>query len=119
MKTTWLLPDLGARCSVGPRARRTGTFGVAQCSSHQASLASASTFAVGAALPLCLAWAGPITTMVPLVAGGSLLLLALLGGLAARAGGANIVVGAGRVTFWGTLAMAATAAVGTIFGTVA
>jgi len=84
----------------------------------QASLASASTFAVGAALPLALAWLGPATTAVPLVAGSSLVFLAILGGLAARAGGANVYVGVVRVTFWGVLAMAATAAVGKLFGTV-
>jgi len=85
----------------------------------QAALASATTFAVGAALPLALAWLGPTAFLAPTVAGGSLLFLALLGGLAARAGGANVSIGAGRVTFWGALAMAATAAVGTVFGSVA
>jgi len=85
----------------------------------QAALASAGTFAVGAALPLAIAWFGPTTFMVTAVAGGSLVFLAFLGGLAALAGGANVAIGAGRVTFWGALAMAATAAVGAIFGTVA
>jgi VIT1/CCC1 family predicted Fe2+/Mn2+ transporter len=85
----------------------------------QAALASAGTFAVGAALPLALAWLGPTAFMAPTVAGGSLVFLAILGGLAARIGGANVAVGAGRVTFWGALAMAATAAVGALFGTVA
>jgi vacuolar iron transporter family protein len=84
----------------------------------QASLASAGTFAVGAALPLAIAWIGPATFLVPAVAGGSLLFLALLGGLAARAGGAKVAIGAGRVTFWGAVAMAVTAVVGKIFGTV-
>lgn len=82
----------------------------------QAALASATTFAVGAALPIILAVFGPSRFIIPLVAGGSLLFLALLGGLAARTGGAKIAVGAGRVTLWGALAMAATAGVGTIFG---
>jgi VIT1/CCC1 family predicted Fe2+/Mn2+ transporter len=84
----------------------------------QAASASAATFAVGAALPLVLAWFGPAAFMVPLVAGGSIVFLALLGALAARAGGAGIVVGAGRVTLWGALAMAATAVVGRLFGAV-
>jgi len=84
----------------------------------QAALASAGSFAVGAALPLAIAWISAATILVPAVAGGSLLFLALLGGLAARAGGAGIAVGAGRVTFWGAVAMAATAAVGKLFGTV-
>ncbi len=85
----------------------------------QASVASAGTFAVGAALPLAIAWFGPARFLVPAVAGGSLLCLALLGALAARAGGADIATGAARVTSWGALAMAATAAVGMLFGTVA
>ena len=85
----------------------------------QAALASAGTFAVGAALPLAIAWFVPTTFMVLTVSIGSLLFLAFLGALAARAGGANVAIGAGRVTFWGALAMAATAAVGAVFGTVA
>lgn len=85
----------------------------------QAALASAVTFAIGAALPLILAVVSPAAQLIPIVAGGSLLFLALLGGLAAKAGGANIYIGAGRVTFWGALAMGATAIVGKIFGTVA
>ncbi|RJG00834.1 VIT1/CCC1 transporter family protein [Noviherbaspirillum sedimenti] len=84
----------------------------------QAALASAATFSVGAALPLALAWFASTAFMLPAVAGGSLLFLALLGGLAARAGGAKLVIGAARVSFWGALAMAATALVGKIFGAV-
>lgn len=84
----------------------------------QAALASAGTFAVGAALPLALAWLAPRTTVAPLVAGGSLVFLALLGGMAARAGGAGVLTGAGRVTMWGALAMAATALVGKLFGAI-
>ncbi len=84
----------------------------------QAALASASTFAIGAALPLALVLLSPTTYMIPAVAGGSLGFLALLGGLAARVGGAKILVGATRVTFWGALAMAATAMIGSLFGTV-
>jgi VIT1/CCC1 family predicted Fe2+/Mn2+ transporter len=56
--------------------------------------------------------------VVPVVAGSSLVFLALMGGLAARVGGAKVAVGAGRVTLWGLLAMAATAAVGAMFGSV-
>lgn len=81
----------------------------------QAALASAASFAVGAALPVATAAASPADLRAPLVAGGALVLLALLGGLAARAGGAPVLVAAGRVTFWGALAMAATAAVGKVF----
>ena len=84
----------------------------------QAALASAATFAVGAAMPLAIAGLSPQSSTIPLVAGGSLAFLALLGGIAARVGGANSVVGAARVTFWGALAMALTAAIGAAFGTV-
>ena len=82
----------------------------------QASLASAATFAIGAALPLLLAALSPRDVLSLVVAGGSLLSLALLGGLAARAGGANLAVGIRRVTLWGALAMVVTAAVGSLFG---
>jgi VIT1/CCC1 family predicted Fe2+/Mn2+ transporter len=84
----------------------------------QAALASAATFAVGAALPLLMVLISPPSIIIPFVAGSSLVFLALMGGLAARVGGANVAVGAGRVTLWGALAMAATAAVGTLFGNV-
>jgi len=84
----------------------------------QAALASAGTFAVGAALPLALAWLAPAARLVPVVGGGSLASLALLGAAAARVGGARVVTAAARVTFWGALAMLATAAVGRLFGTV-
>jgi VIT1/CCC1 family predicted Fe2+/Mn2+ transporter len=82
----------------------------------QAALSSAGTFIVGAALPLMMAWAVPESQLIPVVAASSLVFLALLGGIAARAGGAPITVGAIRVTFWGALAMALTAGVGRIFG---
>lgn len=84
----------------------------------QAAFTSAVTFSLGAALPLLLAWMSPQTAIIPVVSCGSLVFLALAGGMAARAGGANLAVGAGRVTLWGAVAMAATAAVGTLFGTV-
>ena len=80
-----------------------------------AALASAATFAVGAALPLSIAVLVRPSALIPAVAVGSLLFLALLGGLAARAGGAPIANGAGRVTLWGTLAMAVTAGAGVLF----
>lgn len=84
----------------------------------QAALASAGTFALGAALPLLAASLAPGAYLLPLVSGASLLFLALLGGLAGLAGGASALVGAVRVTFWGALAMALTAGVGALFGTV-
>jgi len=82
----------------------------------QAALASALSFFAGAALPLLLVAIAPAGILIPLVAGASLMLLALLGGLAAHAGGANIVRGAFRICFWGALAMAVTAGVGKIVG---
>jgi VIT1/CCC1 family predicted Fe2+/Mn2+ transporter len=85
----------------------------------QAALASAGSFAVGAALPLLVTAVAPAAGLIPLVAGTSLVFLALLGGLAAHAGGAGVTMGAIRVTFWGALAMALTAGVGWLFGTVA
>ncbi|HEY5568297.1 MAG TPA: VIT family protein [Gammaproteobacteria bacterium] len=81
----------------------------------QAALASAATFALGAALPLLAVLVSPAERTIPVVAGSSLVFLAALGAVSARAGGAHVVVGAGRVTFWGALAMAITAAVGTAF----
>ncbi len=85
----------------------------------QAALASAASFAVGAAMPLIATAMAPATGVIPIVSGTSLLFLALLGGLAARAGGAGVTAGAVRVTFWGAMAMALTAGVGTLVGSVA
>jgi VIT1/CCC1 family predicted Fe2+/Mn2+ transporter len=70
-------------------------------------------------MPLVVTTLAPDAALIPLVAVTSLLFLALLGGLAAHAGGASVKLGAMRVTFWGALAMAATAGVGALFGTVA
>ena len=84
----------------------------------QAALSSAASFAVGAALPLLVAAAAPERFTIPAVGGASLLLLALLGGLAARAGGAPMATAAARVAFWGALAMGVTAGVGALLGTV-
>jgi VIT1/CCC1 family predicted Fe2+/Mn2+ transporter len=85
----------------------------------QAALASAGSFGVGAVMPLIVTAMAPAAGLIPLIFGTSLLCLALLGGLAARAGGAGVTIGAIRVTFWGALAMALTAGVGWLFGTVA
>jgi len=85
----------------------------------QAALASAATFAVGAAMPLLTAVIVPERTLVVAVAATSLVFLAVLGALGARAGGAPVVRAAVRVTFWGALAMALTAGVGALFGVVA
>lgn len=85
----------------------------------QAALASAATFAAGAALPLVMVWLLPSAILMPGVAGSALLFLALLGWLAAVAGGAPVLKSVLRVSFWGALAMAATAAIGALFGVAA
>jgi len=85
----------------------------------QAAFSSAGTFTIGAGLPLFVAWVMPGSQLIPAVAVSSLIFLALLGSIAARAGGASIAVGAIRVTFWGALAMAITAGVGRLFDVVA
>jgi VIT1/CCC1 family predicted Fe2+/Mn2+ transporter len=85
----------------------------------QAAMASAASFAVGAAMPLLVTALAPESALIALVAGTSLVFLAFLGGLAARAGGAGVVVAATRVTFWGALAMGVTAGIGALLGTVA
>ncbi len=82
----------------------------------QAALASAATFAVGAALPLLVVLLVPASTLVWTVSGSSLFFLAALGALAGKAGGASMLTAAARVTFWGALAMALTAGVGALFG---
>ena len=84
----------------------------------QAALASAGTFAIGAAMPLLVALLVPVPTIIWAVSGTSLLFLGLLGSMAARAGGAPIFRATVRVTFWGALAMALTAGVGALFGAV-
>ena len=83
----------------------------------QAALASAGTFAVGAALPLAVAALTPLRVLIPAVSASSLACLAALGALAASAGGAGRVRGAVRVTFWSALALGLTALVGRVFGT--
>jgi VIT1/CCC1 family predicted Fe2+/Mn2+ transporter len=85
----------------------------------QAAFASAGSFALGALMPLLVVTIASPSRVISLIAGTSLVFLALLGGLAARAGGAGVMVGALRVTFWGALAMALTAGVGSLFGTTA
>ena len=84
----------------------------------QAAISSAASFAIGASLPLVVAVFARGPVLIPLVAVCSLVFLAILGGVAARAGGANILTGALRVLFWGAVAMAVTALVGKLFGTV-
>jgi len=121
-----LTPDLAAQVAaqltahdaLGAHARdELGMYEATRARPIQAALASAAAFAVGAAPPLVLAALLPPGMLTPIVFGSSLLLLAVLGGTAARLGGAPIVTGAIRVTFWGAVAMGSTALVGKLFGT--
>ena len=84
----------------------------------QAALTSAASFTVGAAMPLLMVVVSPAGTLVPFVSAASLGFLAFLGAIGARTGGANVLRGTARVTFWGALAMALTAGIGKLFGTV-
>jgi vacuolar iron transporter family protein len=123
-----LAPDLAyqvadqlmAHDALGAHARdELGISAALQARPVQAAFTSALTFATGAALPLLLVMFVPQGSLVPAVAGISLVCLALLGGLAAQAGGARVLVAAIRVVFWGALAMGLTAGIGAVFGTVA
>ena len=84
----------------------------------QAALTSAVTFSVGAAMPLLMVVVSPAGALVPIVSAAYLGFLALLGAIGARAGGADVLRATARVTFWGALAMALTAGIGKLFGTV-
>jgi vacuolar iron transporter family protein len=109
--------QLTAHDALGAHARdELGISEVLTARPVQAALASAATFAVGAALPLIVALVAPASQLILYVALMSLAFLAALGALAAKAGGANIWIGTARVAFWGVLAMAATAGVGSLFG---
>lgn len=123
-----LTPDLAQQVAVqltahdalGAHARdELGISEIMNARPVQAALASAGTFAIGAALPLVVALFAPEPQLIPYVAITSLAFLAALGALAAKAGGANVWLGTARVAFWGVLAMAATAVVGHLFGVVA
>lgn len=104
--------------AIGAHARdELGISDILRARPIQAALASAASFAVGAAMPLLVTVVAPDAILIPLVSAVSLVSLAFLGGLAARAGGARITVGAMRVIFWGALAMALTTAIGALFGT--
>lgn len=82
-----------------------------------AALTSALTFAVGAIMPLAMVWVAPPNQLVMLVSAASLVFLALLGAIGAKAGGANVLRATARVTFWGAFAMALTAGIGALVGT--
>jgi VIT1/CCC1 family predicted Fe2+/Mn2+ transporter len=83
----------------------------------QAAMASAASFGLGALPPVVIAILAPDGLVPTLVAGGSIVFLAVLGALGAKTGGANVLKGAIRVTFWGALAMIVTATIGALFGT--
>ena len=112
--------QLMAKDALGAHARdEIGISDAFRANPIQAALASAASFAVGAALPLGVATFVSLQILIPSVAAASLAFLALLGVIAARTGGANELTGAARVTFWGAIAMAITAGAGALFGTVA
>jgi VIT1/CCC1 family predicted Fe2+/Mn2+ transporter len=111
--------QLMAKDALGAHAR--DELGISEISTArpvQAALTSAATFAVGAAMPLAMVLIAPVNKLVPIVTIASLGFLALLGAVGAKAGGADIVKATARVTFWGALAMAATAGIGKLFGAV-
>jgi VIT1/CCC1 family predicted Fe2+/Mn2+ transporter len=112
--------QLMAKDALGAHARdELGISEITTARPVQAALASAATFSLGAAAPLALVLVSPSSWLLPAVSVGSLVFLALLGMIGARAGGADILKPTIRVTFWGALAMAVTAGIGAIFGTVA
>lgn len=111
--------QLMAKDALGAHAR--DELGISEISTArpvQAALTSAATFAVGAAMPLAMVLIAPVDRLVLIVSIASLGFLALLGAVGAKAGGADIVKATARVTFWGALAMAATAGIGKVFGAV-
>jgi vacuolar iron transporter family protein len=111
--------QLMARDALGAHARdELGISDMTRARPVQAAFASAGSFSMGAAVPLVVVFLAPASMLAPAVTGTCLALLAILGGLAARAGGASARVGATRVTFWGALAMAITYGVGALFGAV-
>jgi VIT1/CCC1 family predicted Fe2+/Mn2+ transporter len=109
--------QLMAHDDLGAHARdELGISNVVSARPVQAALASAGSFALGALLPLVVTALAPQSGLISYVGATSLAFLALLGAVAARVGGANVLIGALRVTFWGALAMVITAGVGKIFG---
>jgi VIT1/CCC1 family predicted Fe2+/Mn2+ transporter len=111
--------QLTAKDALAAHARdELGITEIAEARPIQAAMSSAASFTIGAALPLAVVLVVPREQLVPIVSAASLAFLALLGALAARAGGAGMMKGAARVTFWSALALAVTAGVGSLFGTV-
>ena len=111
--------ELTAHDALGAHARdELGITDLSKARPLQAAGASAASFACGALLPLVVAALVPVQSALVAVPATALVFLAALGAIAARAGGAPIAVAAARVTFWGALAMAATAGIGELFGTI-
>jgi VIT1/CCC1 family predicted Fe2+/Mn2+ transporter len=111
--------QLMAKDALGAHARdELGISEITEARPIQAALTSAATFSAGAAAPLALVLASPQSLLIPIVSAGSLIFLAVLGFLGAKAGGAAIATPVVRVTFWGALAMALTAGIGAMVGTV-
>lgn len=109
--------QLMAKDALGAHARE--ELGITEITAAQpvlAAITSAITFSVGAAAPLLLTILAPLAYIVPVISGGTLFFLAILGALGAHAGGASLLKGAVRVTFWGAVAMAATALIGKLVG---
>jgi VIT1/CCC1 family predicted Fe2+/Mn2+ transporter len=112
--------QLMAHDALGAHARdELGISGTLRARPLQAALASACSFAVGAALPLLVVALAPEASLIPILSAASLLFLALLGGLAAYIGSANVIAGILRITFWSALAMGVTAATGALLGSAA
>ena len=111
--------QLMAKDALGAHARdELGISEITTARPVQAALTSAASFSVGAAMPLLMVIVSPASALVVTVSAASLAFLAVLGAIGARAGGANILRATARVTFWGALAMALTAGIGKLFGTV-
>ena len=111
--------QLMAKDALGAHARdELGISEITTARPVQAALTSAATFSVGAAMPLLMVVVSPVGILVPMVSAASLGFLALLGAIGAKAGGANVLRATTRVTFWGALAMALTASIGKLFGTI-
>ncbi|WP_315744160.1 MULTISPECIES: VIT family protein [unclassified Bradyrhizobium] len=109
--------QLMAKDALGAHARdELGISAITTARPIQAALASASTFSVGAAAPLLLVTASPVNALIPVVSVGSLMFLAVLGAIGAKAGGAGLLKPTLRVTFWGAFAMGLTAGIGAMFG---
>jgi VIT1/CCC1 family predicted Fe2+/Mn2+ transporter len=111
--------QLMAKDALGAHARdELGISEITTARPVQAALTSAATFSVGAAMPLAMVVISPTSMLIPIVSVASLGFLALLGAVGAKAGGADIARATARVTFWGALAMIATAGIGKLFGAV-